>query len=106
MPRNIFAVFRAPDEVISHMSVEMFSLFIRFFTLLPSYAQLYVLNNDLLVMVMMMMIMMTMTTMMLMMLMLMLMMMMMMMMMMMRMRMISLISYFPFRDQLSLDLSK
>ena len=100
MPRNIFAVFRAPDEVISHMSVEMFSLFIRFFTLLPSYAQLYVLNNDLLVMVMMM-IMMTMTTMMLMMLMLML-----MMMMMMRMRMTSLISYFPFRDQLSLDLSK
>ena len=100
MPRNIFAVFRAPDEVISHMSVEMFSLFIRFFTLLPSYAQLYVLNNDLLVMVMTM-IMMTMTTMMLMMLML-----LMMMMMMMRMRMISLISYFPFRDQRSLDLSK
>lgn len=27
MPRNIFAVFRVPDEVISHMSVEMFSLF-------------------------------------------------------------------------------
>ena len=94
MPRNIFAVFRVPDEVISHMSVEMFSLFIRYFTLLPSFAQLYVLNNDLLVMVMMM-IMMTMTTMTLMML-----------MMMMRMRMISLISYFPFRDQLSLDLSK
>ena len=98
MPRNIFAVFRVPDEVISHMSVEMFSLFIRYFTLLPSFAQLYVLNNDLLVMVMMM-IMMTMTTMTLMML-------MMMLMMMMRMRMISLISYFPFRDQLSLDLSK
>ena len=78
MPRNIFAVFRVPDEVISHMSVEMFSLFIRYFTLLPSFAQLYGLNNDLLVMVMMM-IMMTM---------------------------ISLISYFPFRDQLSLDLSK
>lgn len=94
MPRNIFAVFRVPDEVISHMSVEMFSLFIRYFTLLPSFAQLYGLNNDLLVMVMMM-IMMTMTTMTLMML-----------MMMMRMRMISLISYFPFRDQLSLDLSK
>ena len=94
MPRNIFAVFRVPDEVISHMSVEMFSLFIRYFTLLRSFAQLYVLNNDLLVMVMMM-IMMTMTTMTLMML-----------MMMMRMRMISLISYFPFRDQLSLDLSK
>ena len=32
MPRNIFAVFRVPDEVISHMSVEMFSLFIRYFT--------------------------------------------------------------------------
>ena len=95
MPRNIFAVFRVPDEVISHMSVEMFSLFIRYFTLLPSFAQLYVLNNDLLVMVMMM-IMITMTTMTLMML----------MMMMMMMMMISLISYFPFRDQLSLDLSK
>ena len=32
MPRNIFAVFRVPDEVISHMSVEMFSLFIRYVT--------------------------------------------------------------------------
>ena len=32
MPRNIFAVFRVRDEVISHMSVEMFSLFIRYFT--------------------------------------------------------------------------
>ena len=77
MPRIIFAVFRVPDEVISHMSVEMFSLVIRYFTFLPSYAPLYVLNNDLLVMVTMMIMMM-----------------------------ISLISYFPFRDQLSLDLSK
>ena len=76
MPRNIFAVFRVPDEVISHMSVEMFSLFIRYFTLSPSYVQLYGLNYGLLVMVTMMMMM------------------------------ISLISYFPFRDQLSLDLSK
>ena len=75
MPRNIFAVFRVPDEVISDMSVEMFSLFIRYVTLLPSYTPLYVLNYDVLVMVMMMM-------------------------------MISLISYFPFRDQLRLDLSK
>ena len=75
MPRNIFAVFRVPDEVISHMSVEMFSLFIRYFTLLPSYVQLYGLNYGLLVMVTMMMMM------------------------------TSLISYFPFRDQLSLDLS-
>ena len=87
MPRNIFAVFRVPDEVISHMSVEMFSLVIRYFTFLPSYAPLYVLNNDLLVMVTMMI-------------------MMMIMMIMMMMMMISLISYFPFRDQLSLDLSK
>ena len=85
MPRIIFAVFRVPDEVISHMSVEMFSLVIRYFTCLPSYAPLYVLNYDLLVMVTMMI---------------------MMMMMMMIMMMISLISYFPFRDQLSLDLSK
>ena len=75
MPRNIFAVFRVPDEVISDMSVEMFSLFIRYVTLLPSYTPLYVLNYDVLVMVMMMM-------------------------------MISLISYFAFRDQLRLDLSK
>ena len=75
MPRNIFAVFRVPDEVISDMSVEMFSLFIRYVTLLPSYTPLYVLNYDVLVMVMIMM-------------------------------MISLISYFPFRDQLRLDLSK
>ena len=88
MPRIICAVFRVPDEVISHMSVEMFSLVKRYFTFLPSYAPLYVLNNDLLVMVtmMIMMMMMIMTTMM--------------------MMMISLISYFPFRDQLSLDLSK
>ena len=83
MPRNIIAVFRVSDEVISQMSVEMFSLFMRYFTaLLPSYAPLYVLNNDLLVM------------------------MVMMMMMMMMMMIISLISYFSFRDQLSLDLSK
>ena len=75
MPRNIFAVFWVPDEVISDMSVEMFSLFIRYVTLLPSYTPLYVLNYDVLVMVMMKM-------------------------------MISLISYFPFRDQLRLDLSK
>ena len=75
MPRNIFAVFRVPDEVISHMSVEMFSLFIRYVTLLQSYPPLYVPNYDVLVMVMLMM-------------------------------MISLISYFPFGDQLSLDLSK
>ena len=74
MPRNIFAVFWVPDEVISDMSVEMFSLFIRYVTLLPSYTPLYVLNYDVLVMVMMKM-------------------------------MISLI-YFPFRDQLRLDLSK
>ena len=26
MPRNIFAVFRVPDEVIAHMSVEMFTV--------------------------------------------------------------------------------
>ena len=32
MPRNIFCSFQVPDEVISHMSVEMFSLFIRYFT--------------------------------------------------------------------------
>ena len=75
MPRNIFAVFRVPDEVISHMSVEMFSLFIRYVTLLQSYPPLYVPNYDVLVMVMLMM-------------------------------MISLISYFPFGDQLSLDLNK
>ena len=50
MPRNIFPVFRVPDEVTSHLSVEIFSLFKRYFTLFPSYAPLYVVNNNQLVM--------------------------------------------------------